>query len=98
MKNFEKLKLPALPVAAQRILSLDMDCERGQEALIPAICQCPVTTARIISLANSNEFGISGVTISSAKQAVQRIGLRTAFNAALACAMSSLAKPNKKAC
>ena len=95
MNNLEGLKLPALPVAAQKILSLDMACDRDQDALIPAICQCPVTTARIISLANSNEFGISGITISSAKQAVQRIGLRTAFNTALACALSSLAKSNK---
>lgn len=95
MKTLERLKLPALPVAAQKILSLDMTSDRDQDALIPAICQCPVTTARIISLANSNEFGISGLAISSAKQAVQRIGLRTAFNTALACAMSSLAKPNK---
>jgi len=89
--EINKIKLPAMPMVAQKILSLNMDNDRDQDALVPVICQCPVTSARIISMANSAALGASGgPVISSVKEAVQRIGMSNAYNSALASALFTL--------
>jgi len=78
-----------MPMVAQKILSLNMNNDRDQDSLVPIICQCPVTSARIISMASSVALS-SGFAISSVKEAVQRIGLTTAYNSALASALFTL--------
>ncbi|MEI6145145.1 MAG: HDOD domain-containing protein [Methylococcales bacterium] len=87
--DISQIKLPAMPMVAQKILSLNMNNDRDQDALVPVICQCPVTSARIISMASSVALS-SGFAISSVKEAVQRIGLTTAYNSALASALFTL--------
>ena len=87
--DISQIKLPAMPMVAQKILSLNMSNDRDQDALVPVICQCPVTSARIVSMANSVSLN-SGFVISSVKEAVQRIGLTTAYNSALASALFTL--------
>jgi len=89
--DFDTISLPSMPMVAQKILSLNMDIDRDQDALAPAICQCSVTSARIISIANSAAFGApSGLAISSVKEAVQRIGMTNTYNAALASALFTI--------
>ena len=80
-----------MPVVAQKILSLNMNNDKDQDALVPAICQCPVTSARIISMANSAALrGYGREPITSIKEAVQRIGLNAAYNSAFASALFTL--------
>lgn len=85
-----------MPQVAQKILALNMDNDRDQEALIPAICQCPVTAGRIIAMANSGAYGVPGHTVTSVKEATQRIGLKNAYNSALASALFSMGKQTGK--
>ncbi|MEI6147451.1 MAG: HDOD domain-containing protein [Methylococcales bacterium] len=87
--DITQIKLPAMPMVAQKILALNMNIDRDQDLLVPVICQCPVTSARIISMANSATFA-SGFVMSSVKDAVQRIGLTNAYNSALASALFTL--------
>ncbi|QFY44011.1 HDOD domain-containing protein [Candidatus Methylospira mobilis] len=96
MLNYKSGRLPSLPMVAQKILALNMDNDRDQDALVPAICQCPVTTARIVAMANSAGYGVPGHTVTSVKEAVQRIGLRKAYNSALASALFSMGKQTGK--
>jgi putative nucleotidyltransferase with HDIG domain len=89
--DITQIKLPAMPMVAQKIICLDMKNDRDQDSLVPVICQCPVTSARIISMANSVALGASGgAVISSVKEAVQRIGITNAYNSALASALFTL--------
>ncbi len=89
--DISQIKLPAMPMVAQKILSLNISNDRDQDALVPVICQCPVTSARIISMANSVAFcAAEGRIISSVKEAVQRIGMTNAYNSALASALFTL--------
>ena len=87
--DINQIKLPAMPMVAQKIICLDMKNDRDQDSLVPVICQCPVTSARIISIANSSAFHGS-FEISSVKEAVQKIGMTNAYNSALASALFTL--------
>jgi len=87
--DITQIKLPAMPMVAQKIICLDMKNDRDQDSLVPVICQCPVTSARIISMANSAAFHGS-FEISSVKEAVQQIGMTNAYNSALASALFTL--------
>jgi len=51
--------LPAMPAIAQRILSLDLETDEGEHALLGLIAQDPQIAAKIIGLANTPLFGAS---------------------------------------
>jgi HD-like signal output (HDOD) protein len=52
--------LPAMPGNAQKILSIELATDKGDELLLKLIGQDMVISARIIGLANSPLFGVGG--------------------------------------
>jgi putative nucleotidyltransferase with HDIG domain len=67
-------RLPMRPGAAQRILTMLEDPDRGADDLARVIETDPALSARILRLANSPFFGLGG-TVSSAARAVIVLGL-----------------------
>jgi HD-like signal output (HDOD) protein len=51
--------LPAMPVIAQKILTLSLDTDAGELQLLKLIEKDPQISARIIGLANTPLFGAS---------------------------------------
>lgn len=66
--------LPAMPIIAQKLLSLNTDTEEGQRLMLTLIEQDPQILARIIGLANSPMLGTSR-KISSISEAALVLGI-----------------------
>ena len=85
-ERFEELKqagkLPTPSGLGLRILALTQDEESSLDEIVRAIQADPALTGRIIRLATSVQ-GSSRVTISTAREAAVRLGLRTVSNLAL---------------
>ncbi|MBY0589258.1 HDOD domain-containing protein [bacterium] len=76
------LKLPTLPVAAMKVLELVQDPDVDVQSLGKVIEYDPAMAARLVRLANSSLFGLTR-EISSVRQALVILGLRTVKLAAL---------------
>lgn len=76
------VKLPSLPSAAVKILELVQDPDVDVQALGKTIELDPALAARVVRLANSSLFGLTR-EISSVRQALVILGLRTVKLAAL---------------
>jgi HD-like signal output (HDOD) protein/GGDEF domain-containing protein len=76
------LKLPTLPVAAMKVLELVQDPDVDVQSLGKVIEYDPALAARLVRLSNSSLFGLSR-EISSVRQALVILGLRTVKLAAL---------------
>ncbi len=66
--------LPALPIIAQKLLTLNTNTDAGQKQLLTLIDQDPQILARIIGLANSPALGLSR-KISSISEAAIVLGI-----------------------
>jgi HD-like signal output (HDOD) protein len=76
------VKIPSLPVAAVKILELVQDPDVDVQVLGRTIELDPALSARVVRLANSSLFGLTRA-ISSVRQALVILGLRTVKLAAL---------------
>ncbi len=72
IKNLSSL--PAMPVIAQKLLSLDLDSVAGERDLLKLIEQAPQISAKIIGLSNSSLFGASK-RVTSVQDAAILLGL-----------------------
>lgn len=87
--------LPALPVIAQKLLTLALDTDEGEAQLLKLIAQDPQISAKIIGLSNSALFG-SPRKITSVSDAAMCLGLTQVKSVAVGIAtMSALAKPSE---
>jgi len=85
--------LPAMPVIAQKMLSLALNTDEGEAQLLKLIAQDPQISARIIGLSNSSLFGTPG-SITSINDAAMYLGLaQVKFVAIGMAAISALTKP-----
>lgn len=82
--------LPAMPVIAQKIMSLNLDSDEGERQMMLLISQDPLISAKIIGLANSPLFGTSRKA-DSVKEAALRLGLNRVKSVATGIAVMSLA-------
>lgn len=86
--------LPAMPVVAQKILTLSLDTPEGETQLLSLIGKDPQISARLIGLANTPLFGASK-QVSSIQDASMLLGLTRVKSVAMGIAMmSTLAKKN----
>ncbi|MDH2916018.1 MAG: HDOD domain-containing protein [Gallionella sp.] len=87
--------LPAMPVVAQKILTLSLDTDEGEKKLLQLIGKDPLISARIIGLANTPLFGASK-RVSSVQDASMLLGLTRVKSVAVGISvMSSLShKPS----
>ncbi len=84
--------LPAMPVVAQKILTLSLDTSEGESQLLKLIEKDPQISARIIGLANTPLFGASR-RITSVQDAAMLLGLTRVKSVAMGIAvMSALAR------
>lgn len=81
--------LPALPVIAQKLLSLKLDTEEGEREMLLLIAQDPMISAKIIGLANSPLLGTTR-HISAIKDAAMLLGLTRVKSVATGIAVISL--------
>ena len=81
--------LPAMPVIAQKLLSLRMDTDEGERKMRVLIEQDPQISAKIIGLANSAVVG-STRHILSVKEAVMLLGITRTKSVATGIAIMSL--------
>jgi putative nucleotidyltransferase with HDIG domain len=81
--------LPALPVIAQKLMSLKLDSEEGERQMMLLIAQDPMISAKIIGLANSPLLGASR-HISAIKDAAMLLGLTRVKSVATGIAVMSL--------
>lgn len=87
--------LPALPVIAQKLLTLALDTDEGEAQLLKLIAQDPQISAKIIGLSNSALFG-SPRKITSVSDAAMCLGLTQVKSVAIGIAtMSALAKQSE---
>jgi len=87
--------LPALPVIAQKLLTLALDTDEGEAQLLKLIAQDPQISAKIIGLSNSALFG-SPRKITSVSDAAMCLGLTQVKSVAIGIAtMSALAQPSE---
>lgn len=85
--------LPAMPVIAQKMLSLALNTDEGETQLLKLIAQDPQISARIIGLSNSSLFGTPGI-ITSINDAAMYLGLTQVKSVAIGMAtISALTKP-----
>lgn len=87
VKNLDAL--PAMPVIAQKLLSLNTNTDEGERQLLLLIEQDPLISAKIISLSNAPILGASR-KISSIKEAALLLGLRKVKSVATGIAVVSL--------
>jgi len=86
--------LPAMPVVAQKILTLSLGTPEGETQLLSLIGKDPQISARIIGLANTPLFGASK-RVASIQDASMLLGLTRVKSVAIGIAMmSTLAKKN----
>ncbi len=86
IKNLESL--PAMPVVAQKILTLSLDTEAGEAQLLRLIEKDPQISARIIGLANTPLFGASK-RVTSIQDAAMLLGLTRVKSVAVGIAVMS---------
>mgnify|MGYP003439106886 CR=1 FL=1 len=87
--------LPALPVIAQKLLTLALDTDEGEAQLLKLIAQDPQISAKIIGLSNSALFG-SPRKITSISDAAMCLGLTQVKSVAVGIAtMSAFARPSE---
>ena len=95
LKNLlAEVQLPALPQSAIRLLELSQDLDNGPHEFSIPIEADPGLTSQVLKFVNSSYFGFSK-EISSVKQAITLVGVRTIKNFALWSAVFSLI-PNPK--
>lgn len=87
IKNLDVL--PAMPVIAQKILSLNLDTEEGQRMMQVLIEEDPQISAKIIGLANSAMIGASR-HITTVKDAEMLLGSKRVQSVAASVAIMSL--------
>lgn len=80
--------LPAMPVIAQKILSLSLDTDAGELQLLRLIEKDPQISARVIGLANSPLFGASK-RVNSIQDAAMLLGLTRVKSVAVGIAVMS---------
>ena len=80
--------LPAMPVVAQKILTLSLDTEEGEKQLLSLIGKDPQISARIIGLANTPLFGASK-RVNSIQDAAMLLGLTRVKSVAVGIAVMS---------
>lgn len=81
--------LPAMPVIAQKLLSLRMDTDEGERKMLVLVEQDPQISAKIIGLANS--VMVSSMRhITSVKEAVMLLGITRTKSVATGIAVMSL--------
>ncbi|TNC96956.1 MAG: signal transduction protein [Gallionellaceae bacterium] len=84
--------LPAMPVIAQKILTLSLDTDEGELQLLKLIEKDPQMSARIIGLSNTPLFGASK-QVTSVQDASMLLGLTRVKSVAVGIAvMSSISK------
>jgi HD-like signal output (HDOD) protein len=86
IKNLDSL--PAMPVVAQKILSLSLDTDEGEAQLLKLIEKDPQLAARIIGLANTPLFGASK-RVTSIQDAAMLLGLTRVKSVAVGIAVMS---------
>jgi putative nucleotidyltransferase with HDIG domain len=90
VKNLDRL--PAMPVIAQKLLSLQLDTDAGEREMLKLIGQDPQISAKVIGLANTPLFGASR-KVSAVSDASMLLGITRVKSVALGiAAMSSLAR------
>lgn len=82
-------ELPALPVIAQKLLSLDLDTDQGEQQMMLLVAQDPLISARLIGLANSPLLGTSR-KIASVNDAAMLLGLKRVKSVSTGIAVMSL--------
>jgi HD-like signal output (HDOD) protein len=87
--NNDTLVLPTLPAIALKVRKAADDPDINLNAMADVISQDPSLSARMIKISNSSYLG-RAVKVTSAPQAVTRIGLRQIKNIATALAMEQL--------
>ena len=75
-------EIPALPLVVPRILSILEDDDASATAIADVISRDPSLTTRILRVANSAYYGLSG-EVSTLQKAIVLIGLRTVKSLAL---------------
>lgn len=84
--------LPAMPVIAQKILTLQLDSDAGENQLLKIIEQDPQIAAKIVGLANSPVLGITR-KITTVPDAAMVLGITRIKSVAIAIAsMANLSK------
>ncbi len=87
IKNLDSL--PALPLIAQKLLSLNTETDEGEKQLLTLIDQDPQILARIIGLSNAPMLGLSR-KISSVSEAAAVLGINKIKTVATGIAVMSL--------
>ena len=89
-KNITKLdSLPSMPVIAQKLLTLELNTEEGEDKLLNLIGLDPLISAKIIGLANSGIYGLN-VKVSAINHAAIRLGLTRVKSIAIGIATISM--------
>lgn len=86
IKNLDSL--PAMPIIAQKILTLSLDTDEGEAQLLKIIGKDPQISARIIGLSNSPLFG-SSKQVNSIQDAAMLLGLTRVKSVAVGIAVMS---------
>ncbi len=86
-------RLPAFPTIALRVVQLADQGDTGANELVRLINQDPSLTAHVLRMANS-AFANRGIEITSARDAVTRLGFREVANLAAAAATKAIFKVN----
>lgn len=81
--------LPAMPEIAQKLMSLDMESEEGEQQMLLLISQDPLISAKIIGLSNSPLLGATRKA-NSVKDAAMLLGLNRVKSVATGIAVMSL--------
>jgi putative nucleotidyltransferase with HDIG domain len=81
--------LPALPVIAQKLMSLKLDSEEGEREMMLLIAQDPIISAKIIGLGNSPLLGATR-HIAAVRDATMLLGLNRVKSVATGIAVMSL--------
>ncbi len=81
--------LPAMPEIAQKLMSLNLDSEEGEQQMLMLISQDPLISAKIIGLSNSPLLGASRKA-NSVKEAAMLLGLNRVKSVATGIAVMSL--------
>jgi putative nucleotidyltransferase with HDIG domain len=87
-------ELPAIPIIAQKLLSLDLDTDAGEQEMLKLILQDPTISAKIIGLANSPLVG-STRKVATVNDAALLLGMRRLKSVAISCAIiAKIETPN----
>src|SRR5512135_1495349 len=81
--------LPAMPVIAQKLMSLKLDSEEGERQMMLLIDQDPMISAKIIGLANSPLLGATR-KIANVREASMLLGMNRVKSVATGIAVMSL--------